>query len=151
MASLPTGSIAAEPNSASDWLSWESNIPAFMQNSTHFMIKFTFETGAGNNFYLDDLNISGLASIEESVSINAVRVYPNPTANEFTIDLSSLIGSAQVSLYDMSGRLVYNTWTVGGNSSYTLSAQSIGLAAGMYRISVKGKSDILSGKVMITE
>ena len=151
MASLPAGSIAAEPNSPSDWLSWESNIPAFMQNSTHLMIKFTFEAGLGNNFYLDDLNISGLASIEESMSINAVRVYPNPTANEFTIDLSSLTGSAQVFLYDMSGRLVYNTWTVGGNPSYTISAQSIGLAAGMYRISVKGKSDILSGKVMITE
>lgn len=47
---------------------------------THVLFRFEFTTGGGNNFYLDDINISGPLAIEEAEGPEDLswEIYPNP-------------------------------------------------------------------------
>jgi len=142
---------AIVPVLASDWLNWETDVPANMEGIDNFMVKFVFETGAGNDFYLDDINIIGIAAIDESIQTGALNIYPNPVSDHFVLDLTSIHEkSLTLSIYDMSGRNIVNR-EVNGETEVPLSASSLGLAAGMYRISVQGKSNRILGKIMITQ
>lgn len=151
LASMPAGTLPAEPAQASNWAQWEASVPSFMAGANSLMVKFLFETGGGNNFYLDDINILEAASVAEYSPVNILAVSPNPTADYVTLDLTPFSEpSLQLSVYDMGGRMILNR-TVAGGAPLTLSVHTEGLSAGMYRVSVKGKSAVLSGKIIVTE
>lgn len=57
---------------------------------------------------------------------NNVKVYPNPTAGEFTIELAnSSVKTLEV--IDLTGRVVYSTATVTNKSKVNLSSLSNGI------------------------
>jgi len=115
------------------------------------MVKFAFETGGGNDLYLDDINLIGIAAINESMQTGTLNIYPNPVSDHFVLDLTSLHEkSLTLSITDMSGRNIVNR-EVSGETEVSFSASSLGLAAGMYRISVHGKSNMMSGKIIVTQ
>lgn len=151
LASMSPSSIGVEPQTSNDWFEWQTNIPAIMANSTNFMVKFTFETGGGNNIYLDDVNIFGLASINEFSNVSALKISPNPTADQFTLDMTSYPNEQlQLSIYDMSGKNILTDNITGGNS-ITLSTRLMGIAPGMYRVALKSKTSTSFGKIIVTE
>ncbi|HYG15305.1 MAG TPA: T9SS type A sorting domain-containing protein [Bacteroidia bacterium] len=65
---------------------------------------------------------------------NTLQVYPNPAANELTIDVHRLAGEPVVSVYDYSGkRVVYAVVT--GEQTFTINTS--GLAQGVYYLTVQ--------------
>jgi PKD repeat protein len=151
LVSMSSNNQAIIPAASSDWLDWEVDVPDGMEGMEGFMAKFVFETGGGNDFYLDDINIIGIAAINESIQTGTLNIYPNPVSDYFMLDLTSLHEkSLTLSIYDMSGRIIVSK-QVNGETEVSLSASSLGLAAGMYRISVGGKSNMMSGKIIVTQ
>lgn len=72
-----------------------------------FMLKFQFESGGGNNIYLDKINLMDPATAgTEVLDQNTISVYPNPTNDFITLDISGYNGSIQTQVYDLSGRLL---------------------------------------------
>lgn len=150
LASMPPSNQPVEPQTASDWYEWISAVPPGMVGSPNFMIKFTFETGGGNNVYIDDINISRLASINEFTNGSALKVWPNPTSDVFTLDLSSLPDEPlQFFMYDMSGRVVASRF-INGGTAVDISMHDMGLSVGIYRISIQGKTAQISAKIILT-
>ncbi|MBK8608653.1 MAG: T9SS type A sorting domain-containing protein [Chitinophagaceae bacterium] len=91
---------------------------------------------------------SAIERVKNAVSANIVDVYPNPApSKEFKISLSKNVeGSVEVTLYDLSGRLVmkqsfanHNTWTVHHQ-----------LSPGMYTLKISGK-EIAELKTLVVQ
>jgi|ERR1043165_7322489 predicted extracellular nuclease len=77
-------------------------------------------------------SLSPLA-INEVEFNNISRVYPNPNSGSFTIELKEIRNSAEVKVYDLAGRMVYNT-----TENSNLMHIGIGnLSQGIYVVEVK--------------
>ena len=78
-----------QPN---EWLSETVNLSGYTGHSeVAFKFEFTPSTSSpGNNFFIDDINVSGAVSIKENKNIfNAVNVYPNPTKDLLAIEIEN--------------------------------------------------------------
>lgn len=148
LASMSITGLDMEPNLSSDWAQWEIDVPTSMEGATDFMVKFGFETGVGNNFYLDDINIAGLSGIDENTVENIVQVYPNPSADVFTIALPSMEFSGELEIVDMNGRLVFRRQM--NETKLSLSGKELLLKAGIYRIRIVSTAQVYTGKIIIT-
>jgi hypothetical protein len=69
---------------------------------------------------VDNTQVSTTINVNKD---NAVKVYPNPTNGEFTIDLGSYSGTIQTELFDISGRSLIK----GGQEKMTLTNYPNGL------------------------
>ena len=76
--------------------------PFCVQN---FRFKFEFESGGGNNLYIDNINISyeNTTSINPSF-YNEVSIYPNPVKDQLTINATNYF--SQIHLLDIMGKTV---------------------------------------------
>jgi hypothetical protein len=91
-----------------------------------------------------------ILGIEEETSNNIFKLYPNPNNGSFGIAISELKGkNAQISVLDLSGRVVYQqTLQVGGSLETEL---NISLAAGMYVLQVSTEKENLRRKLVIEQ
>ncbi len=69
-----------------------------------FRIKFSYENVDGVALYIDDINISPTATIEETEGKN-LMIFPNPGNNEIYVDIDKG-GRFEIRILDMSGRLI---------------------------------------------
>ncbi len=81
--------------------------------------------------------------LNEAVS-NISRIYPNPNNGNFTIELNSIENSAEVTLFDLAGRMVYYT----KENSSKLNVSTGNLTTGMYIVEVKTGN--LSSRIKVT-
>ncbi|MCC7298621.1 MAG: PKD domain-containing protein, partial [Bacteroidia bacterium] len=76
-----------------------------------------------------------------------VRIYPNPNAGKFQIELPESQLPYTVSLYDMGGKLVYKTQLQGN----TAEINSKGFGAGIYLLKAESGQNSYRGMVEITD
>ncbi len=105
-----TGALVASPflnPSQSQWATENINLSAYSGNQK---VAFKFEfipytPSLGNNFFIDDINISGIVSVIETDSdLNGVQVYPNPVAENLIIKADDLQKIKSVMLFDILGK-----------------------------------------------
>jgi len=74
----------------------------------NFRFKFTFESDAGNDLWIDDINILGPVGINDAAAINSgLTVVPNPASDAAFIELDQARSAdVRIELLDMTGRLV---------------------------------------------
>ena len=99
---------AFTPSGTSQWRADSITIPAsYVTANTRF--KFYWKNGYGNNVYIDDINIHGIATgVQEDLSSRlSFAVMPNPTNNitELSFDLPTTSNVSLV-VYDMLGKQV---------------------------------------------
>jgi hypothetical protein len=59
----------------------------------------------GNNFFIDDINISGIVSVEENKSdLNNLQVYPNPVTDNLIVKCDDLQKIKSLMLFDIVGK-----------------------------------------------
>jgi hypothetical protein len=79
---------------------------------------------------LDEVDIT--ATMERFCSDLSIKIYPNPSKGVFTGETSK---PAEAAVFDLSGRIVYNTQIEAGASRIDLS----GLTKGLYTLSIPGQ------------
>ncbi len=94
--STQTSTSSWAPSSQNDWTTVHMVNVTNNYFTSNFRMKFKFESGEGNNFYLDDINlyegspsdnlVVGLNSSEEI--FNDVELFPNPTDQDLNIRFS---------------------------------------------------------------
>jgi PKD repeat protein len=97
-----------KPNGVNDWVLKSVNIPtAAISAQTYFKIRYR-ASAAGNDFYIDDINVSpwplGITNINKN-EFNLV-VYPNPSDNG-KVNIIVPNTKDEVTITDISGKVVY--------------------------------------------
>ncbi|MBI1286786.1 MAG: T9SS type A sorting domain-containing protein [Flavobacteriales bacterium] len=96
-----------------------------------------------------------LTGIEEAAPIEGLRIYPNPTNGNFTVNFN-LLESADVNieLMDMLGKRIATLpgqKNVNGMYSQTFDAKSLNLKHGMYMVKITVNGASVTQKLMLTE
>ena len=84
----PSHSNSFVPTS-SEWATKTMSL-ASIGTATNVRIKFQFESGGGNNIFIDDINIGGTTGINDLSNIASFNIYPNPTSSSAKISFSLL-------------------------------------------------------------
>lgn len=117
---------------ASEWASESVAIPAPYATSSTVQLKFNFMNDWENNFYLDDIKVTGSGSSVIEINLDAfVSVFPNPSNGNFNVDISANgLGQADIIVYNMVGeevdRVSYNVLAP-KNVKFNLANQPNGL------------------------
>ena len=137
-----------------------SIVGGFLTNG--FKYKFLFNSGKGNNLYLDNINIYGTdtlgnqvgspTSITEFINVNNVNVYPNPANDNVSIavDLTNRQESFSVGIYDLLGKKALSVFEgneIEGRHVYNVSTKS--LSAGMYLVLIDNQNSVVTQKLII--
>jgi hypothetical protein len=118
---------------------------------SNFRFKFKFINGGGNDFFIDNINLSGAVSIDETKLNQVFRIYPNPVIDDINISFYSIskLTNPVLELYDAMGRLVnskkLNNLVSGANE---IQLPSSNLDAGWYLIVVKSQEKIITNRFL---
>lgn len=132
------------PSGTSEWKSLGLPLIAY-KNKGPILIKFQFINGGGNNFYLDNINVtSDNIGLDEQAAAAAFSIYPNPGNGQFTLQLGDkLEQNRTLRLRNLSGQTVKLVQLEKGAAEYRF--ESTGLPAGVYLL------DLESGKPKFTQ
>lgn len=143
------------PNSASQWVQKSVNIATAVGPKTRF--KFEYTSGSGSNsIYIDDINISGVLSVDESIIDAAnVSIFPNPANQTATLSYHlDKKGDTRIELVDVLGKKlmqVNNTNQAEGDYSIQISKHELNLLNGIYFVKFTIDNTTVTKKLIISE
>lgn len=123
------------------------------------LIKFENKSGAGNNVYIDDLEIvtdEVITGISKTIRVGGLSIFPNPFENSTKVSFG-LVTEEQVHLaiYNMLGQeiaVLANAKMHAGNHEILLNAQNEHLIeAGCYFVKLKAGNDYVIQKILLTK
>jgi hypothetical protein len=128
LATAPDNGTSSFTPTSSQWRAETIDLSSYAGQASVF-IKFHAISGYGNCCYVDDINITGVVSVPESINVdNNLNVYPNPFSNstnvEFTLTQPEKVSA---SVYNLIGEKV-------------LSVEESSLNAGTHQINVNGNN-----------
>lgn len=141
-----TGNYVPAPG---DWRTETIGFDAFIQNDP-ILIKFTFENGGGNNFYIDNIRFGQGTDVGlEELSRADFKLYPNPTQGQVQLRLSG-IADQQVNLEitDLSGKLVESR-TLQIEAGRLEQSLDLSLTPGVYLVRLKSDRHQFQSKLQI--
>ncbi len=136
---------------ASQWREYNVSLNNYV-GRRNLVIKFEVQSNAGNNVYLDDINIGSISSTpEQEVFKSGLTVYPNPAAGEFNLDFELIeAGKIRVEVLDLMGRQVLNKdFGFQASGAQTIQIPGSELSNGMYLIRMHVGETIIDRKLMI--
>ena len=118
------------------------------KNDIRFRFEFTHD--AGNNIYIDNINLTGTVGVNEINADNAnVSVYPNPSTSATYVDFSmTAAGPVNIDVMDAQGRQV-STFTdelSAGDHQYTMNGD---LSKGVYFVRLTFGDRSITKKVVL--
>lgn len=119
----------------------------------NFRVKFEFEGRGGNNFYLDDINVSVISvGVNESSLVEEVNIYPVPAVNEanVVVSFSAEVNQANLEVYDAHGRLIqtiYKGSLQAGEQRWRVNTSQ--LSSGLYFIVFSGEGNKFSKPLLV--
>jgi PKD repeat protein len=144
------------PTSSSDWDSASVDLSSLATES-NVRFKLYFKNNGGNNFFIDDLNISGTTStigINALQQVNNLKVYPNPMNESATLSflLKNNISNLNIVIRDVLGKevtkVVNNTSFSAGK--YTLNIDKTKkLSSGLYFIEFNADNNVQIEKLIV--
>ncbi|WP_417611134.1 M43 family zinc metalloprotease [Owenweeksia hongkongensis] len=134
--------------SSSEWDNFSISLDKY-ESEGPILIKFAFRSGGGNNFYLDNINVTASNISLAEVPLNqSLSVFPNPTNGNFSVSLSHQPQSdLNLVIYDLYGKQV-SDYTIDKNTSL-FNIENLNLASGIYVLSFTDGEDTYSQKLII--
>lgn len=146
-----TSSTSWTPSSASDWVTIHMTNITSAYWIDNFRYKFEFESGGGNNIYIDDINIySGSPSddlvvgLEEQGAISHITLYPNPTEGDITVRFDA--ANAQelnLQVVDVTGKVIKTNVVNASTGANMVVLGTDSMAPGMYFLNIEGSANAM--------
>lgn len=110
------------------------------------LIKFQFRAGGGNNFYIDNINLSAdNIGLEENLLKQSISVYPNPSSRTVNIDITDYEKEVSLSVTDMYGKQYFNQ----NIEENHLTLDNLNLSSGVYILNFTSQGATTSRKLII--
>lgn len=144
------------PYYASNWATKTITLPATLNNKPNVRFKWEYATGlASNNFYIDDINLSGVVGINEQANSFNLGIYPNPTTESTSIAYHlTEKGNVKLEVVDVLGKKVaevINSNQTEGDYNFTISKSEYSLKNGIYFVRLTVNNAVVTRKLVITE
>jgi hypothetical protein len=75
-----------------------------------YFVKVTDNKGCSAISKSIELTVNECAGIEDSESLSHIKIYPNPTSGQITLEMPENYNNSEIKIFDDNGRLVYNTF-----------------------------------------
>lgn len=139
------------PSTTADWRQETVNLSS-LAGQAKVLIRFKGTSAYSNNLYIDNISITTVTGIEESVIKNNISVYPNPVASFTTVDFDLLEASnVSILLLNQFGQVLRNE-NLGrlssGEQQYLLNIKTI--PNGIYFLNIKAGQRIITEKLTVT-
>jgi PKD repeat protein len=143
MSGSTTASTAWTPT-ANDWVTLHMTNVTSQYWVENFRFKFQFESGAGNNVYLDDINIYEslpsdnpvIAGLEET-EVNGINLYPNPADDEVNVTFNAAATQdIWVSVTDVTGKVIERHLIHGKAGANLVALNTDAYANGVYFVNL---------------
>ncbi|MHC1775157.1 MAG: S8 family serine peptidase [Lentimicrobium sp.] len=106
--------------------------------------------GEGDNVYVDNISIINTTSVSEEKAKEAgLKVYPNPSEGEFTMQINNLKGEIDLKVVSLLGNVVYSTKNIPVNGSFSKSIDLSSLPSGIYLLSVNTEKQQMNQRIII--
>jgi hypothetical protein len=89
----------------------------------------------------------GTTSVPDNGDLAAVQIFPNPAVNDFTIDLGSHYEKVQVTILDITGKVVYTTRA---SDTQEVEVDTKDFTAGIYMVQIQA-GDSIGSKILVVE
>jgi hypothetical protein len=103
--------LATAPNTsdffiptADQWRPEEIFLQQYVQVDDEVLIAFQNRGHWGNNFYIDNVSVCTINSVEENVLEDA-KFFPNPTSNNSTLSFNRVVEIEKIIVTDLAGRI----------------------------------------------
>jgi len=97
-----------------------------------------------------DVTVDNFTAVGEIREEKALAIYPNPNKGSFTIEMTGKdYGTIEVSIYDISGTIVYRQENISGDNGYTGQINMNTCARGMYFVKVSYKDGVFVEKLLL--
>ena len=134
-------------NTFTDWQPYNNLLPNVMVNELEInnVTNMLYAGTYGRGLWVSPV-VAGTAGIEDRISENNVKLYPNPATSEFTIELPKTL-KAEIRVFDITGKLlIYETDAVIANKR-TVDASA--LTAGTYFVRINSEEGAATKKLLI--
>jgi len=154
--SAPTTDAFFVPENEDEWNYLVVDNISAQERTESFRFKFVFANNGGNNLYLDDINLSenNLLSTSEAREFQGeINLYPNPTADDMTIELTlSTPQTVSLRLMGSDGKLLFQD----GPHDMSQGRQRVNLSlgsmpGGSYILEVIGESGVSHRKIILAK
>lgn len=139
------------PSSQDDWELITVNMSAFADDE-HVLVKFRGTSDAGNNIYIDDIQLSGPLGVSNEQEDFEFAVVPNPLSeNGQVIVQVANTANYSITLMDVTGKTVadiHNGTLTTGSYKFPLSSQ-VAPSSGIYMVQIQGQSGKQVRKVVV--
>ncbi len=145
LATVKNTDTAFYPLSINEWKYKEiTNITSSYWVSD-FLVKFSFESGGGNNIFIDDIYANDIAmGIKDIKQISGFKIIPNPTADYLNLNFSNELPD-KIELFDVHGKKIYS---YNLNHEKTIALPVGFLKPGMYFIQMLSSSTVYNEKFL---
>jgi PKD repeat protein len=132
-----------------EWVTTEINTVVSLFQNEKFRLKFEYRGSSGGTVYIDDINLvePAVLSTSETIGDSGLKVFPNPTTGHVTLQLQKGFVE-QISVRDMSGRIVYSR-SVKDRQGSTVEVDLSHLSSGFYLLESGGKGRPITKKIII--
>lgn len=118
--------------------------------SSNIMLRFVMQSDDAVNsdgVFIDNFIISGTLATNEN-SLNDFVIYPNPSKGTVNIKLDKAI-AVKVSLYDLSGRNIYNETYNNSTNNFTKEINFNPISEGIYMLNIEVDGKKVAKKIVI--
>lgn len=133
-----------------EWENTSVTIPASFCVE-NLMIRFQYIPDGGNNFYIDNINVThpDLVSVENRVTKPVFHVFPNPNNGHFQLTLEGVeeSRSTHIEVYDQLGRQVLTKVTSNVREDIDLS----NVGSGIYILRVTSGKEVFTEKLVVNK
>lgn len=137
-ANLATGENTTTNYVADEYVTQTVDLSQFA-GQEKVIVKFVFTSNYGNNIWIDNVNITATADIEETEE-SSLAIFPNPAKEVLNISCEKVIN--QIDLYDVNGKLVKSYTNVGN----TINVKD--LPAGVYMLNATTEEGVIVKKIV---
>lgn len=151
LSTAPATTSSYIPTTA-QWRAESINLNAYANNPT-LLVKFTATSDYGNNMFIDQINLSGATGVNNvDANISSVELYPNPTSNETSVNIS-LVNSSDVTVTVLNnvGQIVHQSMVTLNAGSNKVNIDTKNLASGIYNVLVATENGSVTKKLSVTK
>ena len=95
------------------------------------------------------INMTGIMGVSDIESDYVFNLYPNPAVGNVTMEIGALSETANISVLDVSGRVIYSDVVESSSMNQVITIDLTAIPTGMYQVSLETQQGVLNKRLLV--